>query len=189
MIYENLRFLKRYGEIRLAYSHPIYGMQWKTHHETFRELEHIVKDQVDFIWFCANHSLITKSIFVFAPQYYVFCENYVESLHPDRNFRNIFRKRYIGKMRNMIDLEKVRISREMAAVFRLYSLNGLDRYGSDFIGAIKHLDHFACLDKLDYKNFLYRIVRHGSFREEFSDNELDLSFVFLNKLAEKIEEL
>ena len=38
MIYENPRFLKRYREIKLDYFHPIYGMQWKTHHDTLREL-------------------------------------------------------------------------------------------------------------------------------------------------------
>ncbi|HPR13628.1 MAG TPA: hypothetical protein PLV06_14670 [Bacteroidales bacterium] len=113
----------------------------------------------------------------------------MESLHPDIDFSNIFRKRYIGKMRHMIDLEKVNISSEMAAVFRLYSIKAMDRYVYDFVSGIKHLDHFACLDKLDYKRFLSHIISQSSFREEFSDTELALSNIFFETLAQKISEL
>jgi len=194
-MFSNPEFLERYHAITpnkyKTYSNAIIwgrGDLWAELQQRIGNPD-LLKDQVNFIWFAFNLSLISKSIFSFSRQNYKFCELYIESVCNNIGLYGIFNKIYRREGKLLVDMYRQRIPIDLAEIFKNTSIDNLEKYTTALIEAFRVLDREACLGKLDYAAFLSKIIHEKDFQSEFSENTEELSFKYFELLSKKVAAL
>jgi len=170
--------------IRGSYFDCEWGLNWTVNAlNKTADVENKLNDQIDFTWFAFNFSLISKLIYNFSPQNYIFCLVY---LNWKNGYGYLFKKVYKHKQMHLVDLNNLKISEALHHKFQIYSTENLETYLLNFIEALEILDENACFGKLDYKTLLKEIITKEDFTDNFSKNPDTLSFNYLELLSKKI---
>lgn len=134
----------------------------------------------DFFWFEFMLNLTSKSLYVFRPGFYDYCDDFIT--HKSSTFVGL---RYVFKhsVKCIVDIDQ---STENALEFLNHSKNNIDSYVNNFIKFIELLDKEACLDKLQSKNMIQTVITTSYGLAEFSMDSSKLSNIFLSMLRQTI---
>ena len=179
----NTEFLEAYSNLSLDryYSYRYsrdYTHCWKMDATDIRNYLEKGTEGMDFIWHALLLNLYAKTVYVYAPGCYSYCEDFI---HWKYGAYHTLHHIYRAKLSRLTDFEiPRRVSPESYAAFKQHSQRRMTGYAQLWKELFHYFDRECCT--LNYGELQAQFIGASRFTEEFSDTGNNLSGLLLNEL-------
>lgn len=182
-------FIWKYDNLPLTinyfYGHKINGKsEWEISKSDKEKVQFYFEnkpEKFDFLWKAILFSLYSQIIYTYSLDNYKYINDHFSEKY---GTRDILTKVSRNKLNFFIDqICRARFANSYNDFFN-YSTKRMTDYVKFFIQISSHIEVAYC--KIDFNKLLLSIIEEQKFREEFSNENIDLSNIFLRELQEEL---
>jgi len=156
---------------------------WKFKRHEIIHLIRLGDDGYDFLWHSNIFSLFSKIIYNYSPENYKYCNDLLSYLGntPPNGMMPILN---YNKFKDSLDNDYKLCTEDLKIKFYNYSRKEIDNYCDSFIEIFDFFEANRC--EINFNNLINEAKDKAIFKEEFSNNNDDLSSFFYTSLISKL---
>jgi hypothetical protein len=186
----NEAFIKQYRDLPVSREQASYGRNyhykvdlWGIKKEQKIELLQSGEDGMHFIWHSIMFNLFSKTVYVYNPQSYRFCNDFIQWKY---GYYKIMCHICKTAFKNLMDEEmRHHVPADLFAKFYTHSGNHMDYYVKQWVDLFVFFDSNGC--ELDFHEIMSRALTHFNFKGEFSTQSESLSYLFYETLKKQFQ--